>query len=33
MWKSDVSERPSESIHGPIHLSAWELVTIRADFA
>jgi alpha-mannosidase len=33
MWKSDVSEHPSEPVHGPIHLSAWELLTIRADFA
>jgi alpha-mannosidase len=32
MWKSNLSEVQSESIHSPIHLGAWELLTIRADF-
>jgi alpha-mannosidase len=33
LWRSDLSERQSEVIDGPINVSAWELVTIRADFA
>jgi hypothetical protein len=33
LWRSDLSEYPSEPIHGPVNVGGWELLTIRAEFA
>jgi alpha-mannosidase len=31
--RSDLTELPLEPIHGPVNLSGWELLTIRAEHA
>jgi alpha-mannosidase len=33
LWRSDLSEHPSQPIHGPINVGGWELLTVRAEFA
>jgi alpha-mannosidase len=33
LWRSDLSEHPSEPIHGALNVGGWELLTIRAEFA